>query len=112
VIANKKGVVTRPDFFKRGFGVVRDGDGVHMNLPGFSLLSEIPNSTDKSVSCEVAQFLITHFHPDASRNAELVGELESEFVVPRLANGGLVPHETIKDPLVWHGNKNDGVGGH
>jgi hypothetical protein len=112
VIVNKKGVVTLPDFFKRGFGVVRDGDVVHMNLPGYSLLSDIPNSTAKSVSYKVAQFLITHFHPDASHNAELVAELESEFVVPTLTNGGLVPHETIKDWLFWHGKKNDLVGGY
>jgi hypothetical protein len=62
-------------------------------------LSNIPNSTDKSASYKVVQFLITHFHPEASHNAEFVGELESEFVVPTLVNGGLMPHETIKDWL-------------
>ena len=44
VCVNKKDAVTLTNFFKRGFGVVRDGDVVHMHLPGFRLLSDIPNN--------------------------------------------------------------------
>jgi len=110
VLKDENGDITLPDFFHRGFGVVLDGGDIHMNIPGFGKLSDILAEDIHAAAYKVAQFLLTHYHPEASHNKSLVLEFQKEFVSPTLSQGGWVPNETVKDWLFYHGKRNDLVG--
>jgi hypothetical protein len=107
VLKNERDEVILPAFFERGFAAVLDGDDVYINLPGFAKLSDISAEDMNAAGYKIAQCLLTHYHPEASHNPSLVREFQHEFIFPTLLQGGLVPHETIKDWLFYHDKKND-----
>ncbi|MFT4746271.1 MAG: hypothetical protein ACI8XG_000342 [Congregibacter sp.] len=110
VLKNEGGDVTLPNFFNRGFDVVLDGADVYMNLPGFAELSDLKAEDINAAGYKISQFLLTHYHPEASHTKSLVLEFQSELVAPTLLQGGRIPNETIKDWLFYHGKKSDLVG--
>jgi GMP synthase-like glutamine amidotransferase len=110
VLKNGSGEINLPSFFKNGFAVVCHGNDVYTNAPGFNTLADFPTDGDKPVTHKLARFLITHYHPEAAHSETLVEEFCAEFITPLVAEGGLVPHNTVKDWLYYHDQKNELVG--
>ncbi|OES24202.1 hypothetical protein BFV93_4802 [Alteromonas macleodii] len=111
VLTDEKGKVVLPNFYEQGLHVVVHEGTVHINVPGYRTLDDIPDHSQLTKAHQISQFLFTHFHPEAGHDEQILEDFSREVVSPTLSEGGQVPIETIKDWLFYRGKKNDLVGG-
>ena len=107
LLKDSKGTDTLPNFFERGFCVVKDGNDVFTNIPGFPELNNLPHSSHLNIEKRLARYLLTHYVPEYRDNNSLIDEFSKTFVKPTLTEGGMIPNSTIKDWLFDHGKNNE-----
>ncbi|MFT5162076.1 MAG: hypothetical protein ACI9FJ_000644 [Alteromonadaceae bacterium] len=94
--------VTLPPFFTTGLAVqVAAQGGITCNAPGYHHFEPL-STTDK-----VAQFFLTHYHPQAAHDQQVIDEFDQDCIATLFTDGGIIPHETVKDWLYFRGFKND-----
>lgn len=108
-IKRTNGKVVLPDFYDEGLALVIEDDVIHINVPGYHTFDSLPTHKDSTKELVLSKFILSHFDPHVSTDVCLIKEFCDEFIEPSLKCGGLLPQDTIKDWLFYHGRKNEHI---
>lgn len=98
-----------PGFFNTGLVIKVVHGKLLCNAPGFTGMDAFFANSTQQNDIALAQFLLTHYDPEAAHNPTTVAEFQSDCITDLMSEGGTLPHESVKDWLFYRGYKGEAV---